>query len=376
LERVGGFERVVSWVQAHQLRQIAAFIGHAQARYTRPANRSAQLWDSEMWNSAVAEVALMLRVSTRTAAWRVDEAVMLVGRLPAALAALEAGTISLAAARAIAEETINLGAAALAEVQAEVLARAGTQTPGQIRSAARRAVLRVDPTAARVRHEQAKAQRGVWLHDDPDGMATLLARLPAAEAVGVFAVIDEHARRAAACDDRTADARRADALVDLVFDGIAVATQTATPADGSPTETDGRVTDSGPAEDGPTEVSPHTQAGGSSESAEPSTNDTTRNSGDSGEAAARDDGDSAGDGNLVPFTSAGTARARGLAPLSRRGRRDSRVQVQVRVTVPFSMLLGLDEQPAELAGYGPLPAHVARQLAADGVWRRILTDPA
>ena len=39
------------------------------------------------------------------------------------------------------------------------------------------------------------------------------------------------------------------------------------------------------------------------------------------------------------------------------------------------MLLGLDDQPGELAGYGPIPADVARELAADGTWRRLLTDP-
>jgi hypothetical protein len=36
----------------------------------------------------------------------------------------------------------------------------------------------------------------------------------------------------------------------------------------------------------------------------------------------------------------------------------------------------LDNQPAELSGYGPVPADLARRIAADGVWRRILTDPA
>jgi hypothetical protein len=39
------------------------------------------------------------------------------------------------------------------------------------------------------------------------------------------------------------------------------------------------------------------------------------------------------------------------------------------------MLLGLDEQPGELAGYGPIPAPLAREIAAQGTWRRLLTDP-
>ncbi len=49
----------------------------------------------------------------------------------------------------------------------------------------------------------------------------------------------------------------------------------------------------------------------------------------------------------------------------------------IQVTVALSTLLGLDEQPGELAGHGPLPASVARRLAADdsGTWRRLVTDP-
>ncbi|HKA70070.1 MAG TPA: DUF222 domain-containing protein, partial [Actinomycetes bacterium] len=47
----------------------------------------------------------------------------------------------------------------------------------------------------------------------------------------------------------------------------------------------------------------------------------------------------------------------------------------VHVTVPATTLLGLDDQPGELAGYGPIPAGLARMLAAGGTWRRLLTDP-
>src|SRR5215470_12725925 len=49
--------------------------------------------------------------------------------------------------------------------------------------------------------------------------------------------------------------------------------------------------------------------------------------------------------------------------------------VQVQVTVPASMLMGMDDQPGDLAGYGPIPADLARDLAAEGTWRRLVTDP-
>jgi Domain of unknown function (DUF222) len=54
----------------------------------------------------------------------------------------------------------------------------------------------------------------------------------------------------------------------------------------------------------------------------------------------------------------------------RRGR-----AAHVGVTVPISTLLGIDDQPAHLTGYGPITPDVARRLAADGVWRRLVTDP-
>jgi len=49
--------------------------------------------------------------------------------------------------------------------------------------------------------------------------------------------------------------------------------------------------------------------------------------------------------------------------------------VTVNLTVDLETLLGMDENPGILAGYGAIPASVARELAADGKWRRFITDP-
>ena len=43
--------------------------------------------------------------------------------------------------------------------------------------------------------------------------------------------------------------------------------------------------------------------------------------------------------------------------------------------MPYSTLFGADDHPCELAGYGPIPAELAREIAADAVWRRLVTDP-
>jgi len=95
-------------------------------------------------------------------------------------------------------------------------------------------------------------------------------------------------------------------------------------------------------------------------------------------ALARVDGDGAGDAapGTVPDADADAAPASspatGDAPRTRP--RTSR-RTEIRVTVALPTLLGLDDEPADLAGYGPITAEAARALARDGTWRRIVTDP-
>jgi hypothetical protein len=98
-------------------------------------------------------------------------------------------------------------------------------------------------------------------------------------------------------------------------------------------------------------------------------------------AAREATGESAGEQPVV-LRSMAQRRADVLADLAyavldradlprRQGRRP-----HIQVTVAASTLLGLDEQPGELAGYGPITAQTAREVAADGTWRRLLVDPA
>ncbi|MET0789338.1 MAG: HNH endonuclease signature motif containing protein [Cellulomonas sp.] len=47
----------------------------------------------------------------------------------------------------------------------------------------------------------------------------------------------------------------------------------------------------------------------------------------------------------------------------------------MQVNVAASTLMGLDDNPGFLGSYGPIPAQVARELAQDATWRRVLTDP-
>ncbi|MFC0113666.1 DUF222 domain-containing protein [Kibdelosporangium aridum] len=51
-----------------------------------------------------------------------------------------------------------------------------------------------------------------------------------------------------------------------------------------------------------------------------------------------------------------------------------RVQAHINVTVPLTTLIGLNNKPGELSEYGPITAEQCRELAKNGVLRRIITD--
>jgi hypothetical protein len=47
----------------------------------------------------------------------------------------------------------------------------------------------------------------------------------------------------------------------------------------------------------------------------------------------------------------------------------------IQITMDLPTALGLQDNPAFLAGYGPIGAEAARLLAADGKWRRLIYEP-
>jgi hypothetical protein len=55
--------------------------------------------------------------------------------------------------------------------------------------------------------------------------------------------------------------------------------------------------------------------------------------------------------------------------------RPHRRPITVNVTIDLPTLMGLAENPGQLAGYGAIPASLARSLASDAKWRRFITDP-
>ncbi|WP_433273259.1 DUF222 domain-containing protein [Pseudonocardia xinjiangensis] len=386
LERIGAWEKVIAWAQARQYAEIAQFVAAAE---TGPA---AGLTAVQAVESAQAEVGMMLRLSPGGTAWRVGEARQLVAEFPATFAALETGAITLPKARIIADGCADLDPEASAAVERKVLPRAPEQTTGQIRAAVRRAVLRSDSEAAARRRERKRRERAVVLYPERDGMATLSATLPAAEAVGVFAVLDQHARGCGSADERPMAARRADALVDLVLRETGFCSTAGQQAATTPAATAADCTPTGPGAGSPaaarsaaprstpgTDIDTDTASTNTNalvigtDTVPPATGSAGRHATEPESIGTSTSSPATGIGPVVP----GSERLPGLAPEGGVPTVTNKVSIQIRVTVPLDTLRGVSEEPGELAGYGPIPAEYARELAADpdSVWHRLVIDP-
>lgn len=150
----------------------------------------------------------------------------LVTQMPRTLTALETGTISSYQARIITEVTACLSQ----EDRAEVDERLQDRLPGianrELEALARGLLYEVDPAGWVERARKAAADRGVSVRPAPDVMAILSARMPAVQAVAVFACLDAAARaKQASGDPRTLGELRADELYERatgrsVVDGV------------------------------------------------------------------------------------------------------------------------------------------------------------
>jgi hypothetical protein len=159
--------RLASWATAMEL----AAAGDLWDRRTAEEENG----DTGAAAHADAEIAAALTLTHRAGDHLLNLAISL-RRLPATSAALTAGNIDLPRAKVIADETTGLTDEHAAAVDAAVTGSAPGQTTGQLRLAARRAVLAADPTAARRRKEQALREGRVERWTEPAGTAALAGR--------------------------------------------------------------------------------------------------------------------------------------------------------------------------------------------------------
>ncbi|WP_250447283.1 HNH endonuclease signature motif containing protein [Actinotalea sp. C106] len=314
VEEVAAWQRLVAWASAGAARAAARLADRPSMNPVWPDSAGTV---SEL-NVAGEELAMRLGCSRLAARALVRDGRAFDGALAPAGAALECGEIDLARARVLVRALDEAPVPLALDVQDAVLPRARRRTCTQLGRDVERALISLDPEGAHRRH--LAAARGRRLDRPralPHGMASVTAVLPAQDAVRLDAGIDHLARSArAAGDPRTLDQLRADVLVDLTV---------------------GELSDEGGARDVAVAV-----------------------------AVA---------GDLRVKGRAAADVCSGAAAAGARSRRPSRPRAQIRVTIPFSSLLGTGGEPAELAGYGPITAEVAQALARGGTWRRIVTDP-
>lgn len=225
IERIGGWERMAAWAQAQQLAEIAELTDrrrHAdELERAAHAARGGRGEPGQLMEFVVDEIALATRITRVAASHKLDLAQELTCRLPAVFAALQTGEIDLNRARIITDGTRELEPELRTAVADKVLAKAPMQTPSTLRAVVARAVHVIDPGGVNDRHAADMTRRRVTLTPVQNGMSELWALLPADGAAAIMANLHRLAEASHTPPDddgkdhRSADQRRADALVDL-----------------------------------------------------------------------------------------------------------------------------------------------------------------
>jgi hypothetical protein len=359
---------------------------------------------------ADAEVAFAMRWTRVAAGGRLEDARRLIEDLPRVHAALRAGDIDMPKALVIRDLVALLEDGPARAVVDRIIDRAPELTTGQLRARLRSLVLALDPDAARGLCASGVRTRRVEAFDSPDGTGELWGRSLAPQGTAAaWERLTAIARAARSSGDRrTMDQLRSDALLDLVCgEGIAMGEPVTRHTAGLPgvDEHGGGASGSGspgssgsgspggdfagdtwpgtewdqawPAEPPPERIGPH----------------DVRPDPTGAPVDAWDDAGWAFDGaDLWPSDWPGrwlddpaVASAAGARPRGRRGAGTPAAPMPgprrgvVELQVPLTTLLGLSRQPGQLAGFGPVVADIARQVAAEqraATWRFSVYDRA
>jgi Domain of unknown function (DUF222) len=307
-------------------------------------------------------------------------------RLPGTAAALRAGEIDYLKARIIAEATRVLSPGDARRVEARILARAGQQTSGQLRAALARAILAVDPEAARRRREDAQRDPRVRRWREDAGTAALAGYgLPPVDVLEADQHLTERAQHLRAAGlPGTLDEPRARAYLDALLGrdsaqpahpaepagpgAVGVPSPPGTPSSGPPES--GPSGPSAPAPSGPpvpvpsgppvpvpsgppvpVPSGPPVPAPSGPPVPAPSGPPVPAPSADASSVGPAPSGPAAG--------AAATARSGSPATLATAG---GRLAARINVTVPLMTLLGLSGGPAEVGGFGPIDPALARDI--------------
>src|SRR5579863_3066201 len=301
------------------------------------------------------EVAAELRLSVQSAAGQMMYAVAVANHLPCSFAALASGQIHPVHLRIIEDETRILSPEQAAAADEILAGKARTATYGELRYAARRLVLKLDPDAARRRKETAaRRDAEVRRFREDSGNAGMIAReLPCDEVLASWQHVDQRAHdlRAAGMPGSIRELRIR-AYLDLLQERdsrLAPAGPTgADESDGGP------GTDAGPGGDNGSGSGPDGGPGG----------DNGPGSGPDGGPGGNNGPGSGPDGG--PGGNNGPGPQAGPTGPARQSRPDHglRVAALINLPVPLATALGQCTTPGEAAGYGPLEPDDIRALLA------------
>jgi hypothetical protein len=329
VDYLAALEKQTGWLQALMQSAILAVAG-------AEPTRAESLW-SGVDDAEREEVAAALRLSSGTAQNRIDVARALTSRLSHTCEALANGEISVAHANVIARESATLisngvSDEILREVEDRAIAHAEFHTPAQVANNLRTNIAKMAPEEFQVAAEEAKDTRSVILYPEANGMATLVAFLPAPDAQTIYLAIDKLARL-----------KRAKAI------------------------------------EGNREIRRSRKETGSTHSAIDRSSATAPVLGSGGNGAGEN---FSTDEDIFATHHLDLLRADSLTQLAAQYLSEGDQSftehgrpVTLNLTLDLPTLLGLAENPGQLSGYGPISADVARELAADAKWRRFITDP-
>lgn len=375
------------------------------------------------------EIAAALCWSRTRAQNTLGLAVDLSERLPAVGAAMSAGWIDEPRAKAFADWTAGLSDEHSAAVVKHVLPDAPAMTVGQICQAIQRTAIALDPAWAQRRYDESVRRRKLVLSQGAEGTAILAGQeLPADRAVAAHGYIVALSRRCKrAGDRRPIDLIRADLYLGMLDGTLRAMTDeqivayilanpiagdpaantsdddgTGEPGDGDGDGDGGGAGDVGGDGDGggAGDVGGAGDGGGAGEDEPP---EDPEQPGDGGGSAGPRHGDPTG-GEPIPSgesrgprggdlprgkpTPAGEPGRAGAptapeAPTAPAGCGDGGTPSSVwrpgELRVRLGTLLGVNDHPGELAGYGYFPAVAARRLVLQmlaGQWRYVICTPA
>ena len=300
---------------------------------------------------AAEELAFELHLTPLSAAEQMGYASAVAARLPRTFAALAAGQIHPVHVRIIEDETSVLSAEDAATADAVLAAAAPDQTFGELRHAAHKLILKLDPEAARKRKDAAKREAHVRRFREASGNAGMVAReLPSDEVLASWQHVEQRALdlRAAGMPG-TLQELRVRAYLDLLQ------------------ERDSRDQPAGPV---PAGLVLAGEAGGEAGEAgvpdQPPPDGEQPGDGPGGPGPGSDGsdgpdgpggGDGPGNGPGSPGNGPGAAPRPGPAG-------GPSLAALVTITVPLATFEGQSDTPGEAGGFGLLDGDDARDLAA------------